>query len=198
MFTSILHDYLVLFAMVNAVGNLPIFAELTGDMDGVARKRTIRVAVLVAITVVMAFAFFGYWMLHSVFEVSTASFKVAGGILVFVVAARGVLLGTRSDVKPGSPSTDVGIFPLGFPYLVGPGTIITTILLFQRSGSVVTATAAILVYLTVLPILHFAPIVRKAIGRVGVLVIARILYIFICAKAVAFVTEGIRTNFLLF
>jgi multiple antibiotic resistance protein len=140
----------------------------------------------------MSFALLGSWMLKSVFEVNIASFKIAGGILVFAVAARGVLRGQRQVSQNHHLSDDIAIFPLGFPFLAGPGTIVTTMLLMQTSGPLITAAAALLVYLTILPLLQLAPTIEKALGRVVVLVIARILYIFICAKAVTFVLEGLK------
>jgi multiple antibiotic resistance protein len=193
-FRQIIHDYVVLFAMVNAVGNLPVFADLTHGMESPVRNRTFRIAVITAGSIVMGFAFFGDWMLKSVFEVDTAALKIAGGILVFIVAARGVLQGPRLVGRTKRSSEDIAVFPLGFPFLAGPGTILTTILLFQDGGSVVTAAATVLVYASVIPILHLAPLIERALGRVGVLVVTRILYIFIGAKAVTFVIQGIRAS----
>ncbi len=191
----LIHNYLVLFGMVNAVGNLPIFADLTQGMEASTRTRTFRVAVLTAGSIVMIFALFGHWMLKNVFEVDTAAFKIAGGLLVFAVAARGVLLGSRQKTNSGRGYENVAVFPMAFPFLAGPGTIVTTILLFQSEGSLITAATALLVYATVVPILHLAPIVERTIGRIGVLIVTRILYIFICAKAVSFVIEGLRMTF---
>lgn len=193
-FKQITHDYLVLFAMVNAIGNLPVFADLTSGMDKPTRNRTFHIAALVGGAIVVSFAFFGDFMIRSVFEVSTSSFKIAGGMLVFWVAARGVVLGPHQHVRRSDHYENVAIFPMGFPFLAGPGTIITTILLFQSGGSLVTASAAVLVYLTVIPILYIAPFVERLIGRVGVLLITRILYIFICAKAISFIIEGLRLS----
>ena len=194
-FQRILHDFLVLFAMVNAVGNLPVFADLTSGLDRAARARAFRVAGLTACSIVLTFAFLGDWMLRALFQVGTGAFQVAGGILVFAVAARGVLMGPRA-VAPSSDDhhEDIAIFPLGFPFLAGPGTIVTTILLMQNEGRIVTAGAAILVYLAVVPLLHLARVVERTVGRVGVLVVTRILYVFICAKAVSFVITGLRSS----
>ena len=82
------------------------------------------------------------------------------------------------------------MFPMGFPFLAGPGTIVTTILLMQAEGPWFTALAAVLVYAAILPLLHLAPLLHRAVGRVGILVVARILYIFVAAKAVTFVLGG--------
>jgi multiple antibiotic resistance protein len=187
---QLLHDYLVLFAMVNAVGNLPVFADATIDLERKERNNIFNVAVFTGGGIVLAFALFGDIMLRNVFSVSTDAFKIAGGILVFIVAARGVILGTKQSMTSEYKSKNIAVFPLGFPYLAGPGTILSAILLIQSDGRLLAAITVIAVYLSILPLLRLAPLVEKAVGKVGVLVIARILYIFICAKAVSFVLDG--------
>jgi len=184
------HDFLVLFAMVNAIGNLPVFSDLTSEMDKPARARTYLVAVGTAGGIVLAFALFGDIMLRNVFSVSTSAFKIAGGILVFIVAARGVIMGNPHNKNHETVGNSIAIFPMGFPYLAGPGTILTTILLIQSSGRVLTVATVLIVYVAVFPVLKLAPLVERVIGKLGVAVIARILYIFICAKAVSFVLDG--------
>jgi len=184
------HDFLVLFAMVNAIGNLPVFADLTSEMDKSSRSRTYLVAVATAGGIVLAFALFGDIMLRNVFSVNTSAFKIAGGILVFIVAARGVILGNPQNKIPDTISNSIAVFPMGFPYLAGPGTILTTILLIQSSGRMLTVVTVLIVYLAVFPVLKLAPLVERVIGKLGVAVIARILYIFICAKAVSFILDG--------
>lgn len=193
--TKIIHDYLVLFSMVNAIGNMPIFSDLTNEMDKKTFRKTCRMAVFTAASIVLVFAFFGDFMLRTIFEVSTPSFKIAGGILVFIVAVNGVLGESKRHKALSTDSDHAAIFPLGFPYLAGPGTILTTILLMQSGGSLTTAVSAVLVYLTVIPILHLVPLMAQYIGKLGVLVISRILYILIAAKAVSFIVEGIKISF---
>ena len=188
---QILHEYLVLFSMVNAFGNLPIFADLTHDMDTGLRNTIYRIAVLTGGSIVLVFALFGDFMLDNIFDVNTNSFKIAGGILVFIVAAKGVMSNSKIFSPHVSGDKSIAIFPLGFPYLAGPGTILTTILLFRNSEILITVPSAVLVYLSILPILHLAPLVTRVFGQLGISVISRILYIFISAKAVEFVLQGL-------
>lgn len=194
-FTQLLHDYLVMFGMVNAVGNLPIFAELTQGMSAQARSKAYRIGVSTAASIVLGFALLGNWMLKVVFEVDTNSFKIAGGILIFLVSLAPRKQGASQSVDHEAHYDNVAVFPMGFPFLAGPGTIVTTILLFQSGGSFVTYLAVICVYLTVLPLMHLAPLMERAVGRVGIMVITRILYIFVAAKAVAFTVDGIKASF---
>ncbi len=190
---GIVHDYLLLFAMVNVVGNLPLFADLTRGMPTDVRLRTFRTAVFTACSIVVAFSLLGDWMLREVFRVGIPEFKVAGGVLVFLVAVRGMVLGPASSLPRmrGEPA-HVAVFPMGFPFLAGPGTIVTAILLMQSEGGPWTALVAILVYASVLPILRLSFHLERTVGRMGSLVVARVLYIFIAAKAVSFVLTGLR------
>ena len=111
------HDFMVLFAMVNAIGNLPVFADLTSEMDKQTRARTYLTAIGTAGGIVLAFALFGDIMLRNVFSVSTSAFKIAGGILVFIVAARGVILGNPQNKITHTAGNSIAVFPMGFPYL---------------------------------------------------------------------------------
>jgi multiple antibiotic resistance protein len=187
------NDTLVLFAMVNAVGNLPVFAELTRGMAPRQRSACFSKGVAVAAGIVVGFALLGHFVLGGIFQISTASFQVAGGVLVFLVAVRGVLMGPRNALSDNEGNLDdVAVFPLGFPFLAGPGTIVTTILLMQTDGHLIATAAAILVYAAVLPLMRLAPLLERAAGRVAVLVVARVLYIFIAAKATAYIASGAK------
>lgn len=124
---QLFHNFLVLFVMVNAVGNLPILADLTGNLDKQQRNRRFRKAIAVAGGIVLAFAFFGDMMLRNIFDIITSDFKIAGGILVFAVAVKGVLSGASANQIKSNSTHNIAVFPMGFPYLAGPGTLLTTI-----------------------------------------------------------------------
>jgi len=197
MMLQLLHDYLMMFGMVNAVGNLPIFAELTQGLAPAQRSRVFRQGVLVAASIVVCFALFGNWMLTHVFAVSAPALKIAGGIMVFIVAMGGRMRSNAATPDVRESYENLAAYPIGFPYLAGPGTIVTTIVLFQSGAGVMTLVAVVLVYASLIPLLHLAPHVEKAVGRVGILVVTRILGIFIAAKAVSFTIDGIRAAFVL-
>jgi multiple antibiotic resistance protein len=188
---KLLHDYLLLFAMVNAIGNLPVFADFTISKTRKERNEIFTIAVLTAAGVVIGLALIGDLMLRYYFLVSTSAFKIAAGILVFIVAAKGVTKGSSSMINPNEAGNTIAIFPLGFPYLAGPGTILTTIILIQSDGRLLTVITGILVYATILPILRLSSYVQRIVGKLGVMVIARILYIFLAAKSISFIFDGL-------
>jgi len=142
--------------MVNVIGNLPIFASYTLDKSKKERQEIFLVAVVTGAGIVIGFALVGDILLRQVFLVSTTAFKIAAGLLVFAVAAKGVILGSSHVHDPAMGGNNIAVFPLGFPYLAGPGTILTTIMLIQTDGRMLTIITAILVYISIFPILRLS------------------------------------------
>lgn len=101
--------------------------------------------------------------------------------------------------RAAAPLRSVGPTPAGWttcPQCLTPGVPSQAIpALAYGAAGVRPALTAVLVYATVLPLLYLTPLIERTLGRVGALVLTRILYIFIAAKAVAFVVGGIRGSF---
>jgi len=90
---------------------------------------------------------------------------------------------------------EMGIVPMAVPLLVGPGAIVTSILVLDRDGWII-ASLALLVNLAVAwVVVRFSPGLSRLMGRFGTLVIARILWIFIAAIGAHFLITGISEVF---
>jgi small neutral amino acid transporter SnatA (MarC family) len=87
----VIHHALLLFAVVNPIGNIPVYADLTHDMGKREQARVMNLAVLTALFVVVVFALIGDWSLVYLFNVNVFELEIAGGILLFIVALRGIL-----------------------------------------------------------------------------------------------------------
>ena len=194
--SDFLHDFLILFGIVNVVGNIPHISAITANETAPEKRRTFSLASLTATAIILVFAISGNFLLASLFNVSFSSFKIAGGIVVFIVSIRGVVLGPSHAIPPvkkGDPR--YSFMSVAFPFLVGPGTMVTAILLMQASGRVHTSVVTLAVYLSVFVILLFIPFIEKLIGKILMLLVSRILYIFIAAKASTFIISGIKECF---
>lgn len=194
--SNFLHDFLILFGIVNVVGNIPHISALTTEGSTTEKRRTFALASLIATAIILFFAVTGNFLLASLFNVSFSAFKIAGGIVVFIVSIRGVVLGPSFAIPPlkkGDPK--YSFMSIAFPFLVGPGTMVTAILLMQSSGRIHTSVVTLAVYSTVFVILLFIPLIEKLIGKILMLLVSRILYIFIAAKATTFIISGLKECF---
>jgi len=131
-----------------------------------------------------------------VFQIHVAEFRIAGGILLTVLAVKQIAFYNPEEYQasPGKVM-EMGIVPMAVPLLVGPGAIVTSILVLDRDGWLI-ASLALLVNLAVAwVVVRFSPVLSRLMGRFGTLVIARILWIFIAAIGAHFFLTGISEVF---
>ena len=186
----LVHEALLLLAVVNPIGNIPIYADLTKEMDRDKRRRTMNIAALTSLCLVIVFAMIGDWSLRNMFDVTLDEFKIAGGILLFIVAVRGVMSGVSSFRNSLKDYHMLAIFPLTFPIIVGPGTLTVTIILTQHRGPVQMIFISLVTFLVVFLTLRNAHSLVRLLGKYGVMIVPRLLYIFLASRAVALVLEG--------
>lgn len=189
------HDSLLLIALINPLGNIPVYVALTESLGRSERLRVFNLSSLIAMGLVGTMAVAGDWMLRQVFRVTIADFQVAGGVLLFMIAARGVMTSPHCAPTQKVDTDSLALFPFTFPILVGPGAIAVTILAAQQSGAWVALATALFSYGLVWCVMRASPYLTRALGRLGGLLVARILYIFLAAKAASLAMRGIHMTF---
>jgi len=188
-----IHDALLLLAVVNPIGNIPIYADLTRDCERKERGRIVNTAVAISLCLVIGFSLVGDWSLRNIFGVTIDEFKIAGGILLFIVAVRGVMSGVNSYTESLDDRRMLAVFPLAFPIIVGPGTLAVTIILAQSAGAAQMVMVSLIAFLIVFVIARNSHLLMRLVGPYGGMIIPRLLYVFLASKAVAMVLEGVVT-----
>jgi len=185
----IVHHGLLLFAVVNPVGNIPVYADLTRELEIRERGNVMNLAVLTSLFIVTVFALIGDWSLVYLFNVTLGELEIAGGILLFVIALRGVMYQGNGYQHP-KDSRMLAVFPIAFPIMVGPGAITVTIITTGAIGQVLMIITAVVTFFFVFLIARNADRLMRLVGPYAGMMIARLLYIFLAAKAVAMVLDG--------
>ncbi|MHC4741836.1 MAG: MarC family protein [Planctomycetota bacterium] len=182
---------LLLLAVVNPIGNIPVYADLTATLEKRERRRVMNLAVCAALSILVVLALIGSWSLKHVFDVSLTKFPIAGGVLLFIVAMRGVI-GRNKKLCPSKDKNMVAVFPVAFPMMVGPGAITATIITSDLIGHWLMVATAFAAFAIVFCIAHSAHLLMRLIGSYAGIVVARLLYIFVAAKAVSMILSGME------
>jgi multiple antibiotic resistance protein len=186
----VIHHSLLLFAVVNPIGNIPVYADLTRDLQQRERKRVMNLAVLTALFVVVVFTLVGDWSLSYLFNVTVDDLQIAGGILLFIIAVRGIM--PHGEIYQHSKDRMmVAVFPIAFPIMVGPGALTVTIITTQAIGHGLMVITAVVTFFFVFLIARNAHALMRLTGPYAATMIARLLYIFLAAKAVAMILHGV-------
>ena len=153
----------------------------------------------------MFFALLGRPMLNAL-GISLASFRIAGGILLFYIAVEMIFerrtqrREDRAQAIEGTPEADdISVFPMAIPMIAGPGSIASAMLWVSRAETpihivVVLAAITVVILLTMATLLAAGPLMRL-IGLKVETVITRILGVILAALASQFVIDGLRQSF---
>lgn len=192
------------FVVIDPPGCAPIYAGLTTGASAVQRRAMAVRAVLVAAAILLVFALFGEALLKGL-GINLASFRIAGGIMLFLIALEMVFekrTERREDRAAKVAATpeveDVSIFPMAMPMIAGPGSIASVMLLMGRSHGleaslVVLGSLATILLLTLVALLAAGPIMRVLGAKIEA-VITRLLGVLLAALAVQFVIDGVRIS----
>ncbi|WP_291835315.1 MarC family protein [Brevundimonas sp.] len=201
--------FVTLFALLDPVGNLPIFAAATA---GATLRQRVSVSFLICVfaALFLGFFFFTGLGLLQFFGISLAAFRIAGGILLLLLGldmAREDFLATFADKDAANDLKDVRgyakrrfqrlVVPFAIPLMIGPGAISAIIIQAGEATKIGPAgTAASLAAITgacVVSFICFAltgPISR-ILGEVGLAIVVRVLGLILCALAIQFILMGL-------
>jgi multiple antibiotic resistance protein len=189
------------FVVIDPPGCAPIYAGLSASASA-AQKRAMAIrAVGVSAAILFVFALFGEALLKGL-GISLASFRIAGGIMLFLIALEMVFekrTERREDraakVASDPEAEDVSIFPMAMPMIAGPGSIASVMLLMSRNSglersAIVLAAMVTILLLTLVALLAAGPIMRILGAKIEA-VITRLLGVLLAALAVQFVLDGL-------
>jgi len=191
----LIKTFVAVFVLTDAVGNAPIFLVLTKGMEPEQKDSIVNRASIVATAVLLAFAFGGKWIL-SYLEISMGSLRVAGGLLLLLIALQ--MLQGEMDTPIADGQGDVAITPLAFPLLAGPGTLTTVMLLMSDSPDAHLSVAVGIVSAMVVTwlIVRLSSRVDHLLGPEGAVIITKLLGFLLAALAIEIGSAGIRELFL--
>jgi multiple antibiotic resistance protein len=197
--------FVTFLVVIDPPGCAPIFAGLTRDVPAARRRMMALRAVAIAAGILIFFGLFGEDLLDAL-GVSLAAFRIAGGIMLFLIALEMVFEkrtqrreSRAQEVSENPEHDDVTVFPMAIPMIAGPGSIASVMLLMARSDGlgeslVVLAALAATLVLTLLALLAAGPMMRLLGHRMEAM-LTRLLGVILAALAVQFVIDGISTSF---
>ena len=201
-----LSAFVTLFVVLDPPGMAPIYAALTAKETDAARRVIALRGTLIAGIILIPFAFVGEWVLRML-GVTIDSFRIAGGLLLFMVAVDMIFAHetplrrtTPGETEEASQRGDISVFPLAIPLIAGPGAMTTVVLLMQQAdGEIMSQGVVIAVLVLVLALvllgLLLATRMMRLIGVTGANVITRVLGVILGALAVQYVVDGMAGSF---
>ena len=188
-FKEIFTATMVLFAVIDIVGNIPIVISLREKAGHIHSEK----ASIIAAIVMTAFLFVGESILKLI-GINVNEFAVAGAFILFFIALE-MILGITLFKDDGSSPDMASIFPLAFPMLAGPGSL-TTLLSLRAEYAIENVIVAVVVNIIVIyVVLKTSARLQRILGKNGILIIRKVFGVVLLAIAVKLFTSNIQELF---
>ena len=186
-----IQDALILWATINPIGTLALFAGLTAELTPEQRRGTALKATLYSAAILVGSIIIGQTLLATI-GIQLVSLQVAGGIILFLFGLQ-MIFGTAGPTsKQAEAGHDLAVFPLAVPMIASPGAIMATIVLTDyHIYSIPTQLGTGLIMLVILTVTYgfmrgATPILRF-IGKNGAAIQVRVMGMILAALSVEFI-----------
>ncbi|MBC8395705.1 MAG: MarC family protein [Flavobacteriales bacterium] len=185
-FKDIFTAFMILFAVIDIVGNIPIIIDLRKKVGHIQSEK----ASLIAGVIMIFFLFIGENIL-SLIGIDVNSFAVAGSFVLFFIALE-MILGITLYKDEDNTTMTASVFPLAFPLIAGPGSL-TTLLSIKSEFSTPDIIIAIIVNVIVIYlVLKTSGKIEKIIGKNGIQIIRKVFGVVLLAIAVKLFMSNIN------
>ncbi|MCK5400983.1 MAG: MarC family protein [Flavobacteriaceae bacterium] len=188
-FKEIFTVFMVLFAVIDIIGNIPIIIDLRKKVGHIQSEK----ASIIAGVIMIVFLFLGERILNLI-GIDVNSFAVAGAFILFFIALE-MILGITLYKEDENTALTASIFPLAFPLIAGPGSL-TTLLSLRAEFRVENIIIAVIVnVIFIYIVLKTSAKIEHLIGKNGINIIRKIFGVILLAIAVKLFAANIKALF---
>lgn len=188
-FKEIFTAFMVLFAVIDIVGNIPIIIDLRKKVGHIQSEK----ASIIAGGIMILFLFLGQSLL-SLIGVDVNSFAVAGAFILFFIALE-MILGITLYKDDGDGAITATVFPLAFPLIAGPGSL-TTLLSLRAEFAIQNIIIAVFLNVVFIYIvLKTSSKIERLIGPNGIKIIRKVFGVILLAIAIKLFAHNIKALF---
>jgi multiple antibiotic resistance protein len=188
---NFLMAFVPIFFAVDALGVLPLFMGLTEGMDRADRQRVLKQSLVTAFLVAAGFVFLGKSIFH-LMGITVEDFMVAGGALLFIIAALDLVTETKYTLRV---PTTIGAVPLGTPLIIGPATLTMALILVDVYGVVETMLAIVANIALAGVVFSLADVLTRLLGAAGSRALSKVAGLILAAIAVMMIRRGLPAVF---
>lgn len=178
--------FMVLFAVIDIVGNIPIIIDLRKKSGHIQSEK----ASIVAGLIMIAFLFLGKSILNLI-GIDVNSFAVAGAFILFFIALE-MILGITLYKEDENSARTVAVFPLAFPLIAGPGSL-TTLLALRAEYRIENIIVALIInVIFIYLVLKTSARIERVLGQSGINIVRKVFGVVLLAIAVKLFTSNIK------
>ena len=189
MLDHFLKSFIPVFIALDVLGVLPLYASFSMDLDEKRKKRVLRESIITAFFVTIGFVILGNQILLYL-NIAIEDFLIAGGVILFIIAARD-LIGLNRDDLAGQEDL-FAVVPLGVPLLAGPALLATSLIIFNTLGFAYVLVSVVLNLLIAGAAFRYSFLILRLVSRRWVVAMSKVFLLLLASIAVMFIRTGLQ------
>lgn len=201
MFDSLIVQFVVLWAVIDPIGSVPVYLTKTIGLSVEDRRKIAAKAVLIASGILVFFLIAGQFLLEAM-QIPLSAFQIAGGLVLFLFALTMIFGESKpeQEIRLSSSLSELAVYPLAVPSIASPGAMMAVVLLTDNHRvSFTDQFITTLIMFAVLFITYLLFIaanqIQRWIGNTGAAIVSRVMGLILAAVAVNNVLLGIKEFF---
>ncbi|WP_373767785.1 MarC family protein [Glaesserella sp.] len=198
MFDSLVVQFVVLWAVIDPIGSIPVYLAKTVGLSPEDRRKIARNAILIAAGILLFFLVLGQWLLDAM-QIPLSAFQIAGGLVLLLFALTMIFGESKPDqeIKMKSNLHELAVYPLAVPSIASPGAMMAVVLLtdnhrYSFSDQVITTGIMLSVLLITYLLFLIANRIQHFIGNAGAAIISRVMGLILSAVAINNILLGLK------
>ena len=201
MFDSLVVQFVVLWAVIDPIGSVPVYLTKTIGLPLEDRRKIALKAVLISAGILLFFLVAGQALLEAM-QIPLTAFQIAGGVVLLLFALT-MIFGEgkpEQEMKMTASLSELAVYPLAVPSIASPGAMMAIVLLtdnhrFSFDDQLITALIMLSILFITYLLFVIANRIQRVIGNTGAAVISRVMGLILAAVAVNNMLVGIRDFF---
>lgn len=181
---TIFINALMLIAVLNPFGNVPLFIGMTEGMEKEIRKKLFKAIALTGFFITFLFSLVGEFLMINFYKIDMNELRMAGGLILVLMAVKNLIFPPMKKEREEahiSPEEQIkqAVIPMAFPMMVGPGSLTTALIGRSEYGVVYNSLSILIAFAVIFMIFVIGNYLEKIFGKLVLYILSKVMQIFI-------------------
>ncbi|MFR3818477.1 MAG: MarC family protein [Fusobacterium varium] len=181
---TIFINSLMLIAVLNPFGNVPLFIGMTEGMEKEIRKKLFKAIALTGFFITFLFSLVGEFLMINFYKIDMNELRMAGGLILVLMAVKNLIFPPMKKEREEahiSPEEQIkqAVIPMAFPMMVGPGSLTTALIGRSEYGVVYNSLSILTAFAVIFMIFVIGNYLEKIFGKLVLYILSKVMQIFI-------------------
>ena len=196
-FSELVKTFIILLAIIDPIGNLPVYISLTANKSDAEHDSIIFITCCASVALLTLSFLFGKYIVVF-FGIQMSAFKLIGGTFLVYIAFTMLTNNKTSNLisEDQGINDDIAYMPMTFPLFIGPAAISSVIIqsseFTQWSAKLISIAEFVLIGILIWVSLKLANQISKLLGKAGIKFITQVMGILLGSLAIGIIADALK------